>query len=258
MRMSDLTLKSITNTLSKPHILFYALPWLMVILLIGTVAQKEIGLYEAVKTYFSSWVIWFGPLPLPGTLTTIAVIFLNLTFKFLFKSTWSADKAGINITHFGVLVLIFGGLVTSLSMKEGYMIIPEGHETAYVYGYDEVNQEVMIQQAPIFTLPFTLTLKDFQRELHPATNIARAYRSDIVIKDGDTQWPVRIEMNKPLRFKGYTVFQSSFDEKEGVEVTVLSVVWNVGRLFPYFSTLIIALGMIWHIVIRLKAMGVRT
>lgn len=251
------TIKDIANTLSRPHILFYALPWLMVILVIGTVAQKEIGLYEAVTTYFSSWLVWFGPVPLPGTLATIAVIFVNLAFKFLFKSTWSMEKTGINITHLGVLVLIFGGLVTSLSMKEGYMIIPEGHETAYVYEYDEANQEVMIHKPPLFTLPFTLTLKDFQRELHPATDIARAYRSDIIIREESSEWPVRIEMNKPLRFKGYTIFQSSFDEKEGVEVTVLSVVWNVGRLFPYFSTLIIAFGIGWHIVMRLKAAGGR-
>lgn len=224
----------------------------MVLLVAGTVAQKDIGLYEAVQTYFSSWIIWFGPIPLPGTLATIAVIFINLGFKFLFKSTWSLDKAGINITHLGVLILIFGGLVTALSMREGYMIIPEGHKTAYVYEYNEAAQEVMIQKPPIFTLPFTLKLVDFERELHPATEIARAYRSELIIHDGETEWPVLIEMNKPLRFKGYTVFQSSFDEKEGVEVTVLSVVWNVGRLFPYISTLVIALGMMLHISLRLK------
>ncbi len=256
--MTAPSLKSIGDTLSKPHILFYALPWLMVLLFVGTIAQKDIGLYQAVVKYFSSWIFWFGPIPLPGTLTTIAIIFVNLSFKFLFKSTWSWAKAGINITHLGVLLLILGGLITVLSMKEGYMIIPEGHETAYVYQYDELNQEVMIHKPPLFKLPFTLKLEDFQKELHPATDIARSYSSDMVLSDGETNWPVRIEMNKPLRFKGYTVFQSSFDEAEGIEITVLSVVWNVGRLFPYISTLVIALGMALHIGIKLKQTGRHT
>ncbi|MEM6781127.1 MAG: cytochrome c biogenesis protein ResB [Pseudomonadota bacterium] len=246
------SIKILGDTLSKPHIMFYALPWLMILLVAGTVAQKDMGLYEAVKLYFSSWIFWLGPIPLPGTLTTIAVIFINLSFKFLFKSTWSLEKAGINITHLGILLLILGGLVTALSMREGYMIIPEGHQTNFVYAYDEANQEVMIHKPPLFKLPFTLKLIDFEKQVHPATDIPRAFRSDLVITEGKTQWPVRIEMNKPLRFKGYTVFQSSFDEAEGVEVTVLSVVWNVGRLFPYIATFVIALGMALHIAIRIK------
>lgn len=32
---------------ARPAILFYALPWLMILLVAGTVAQKDLGLYAA-------------------------------------------------------------------------------------------------------------------------------------------------------------------------------------------------------------------
>lgn len=249
------TITSIANTLSRPHILFYALPWLIVLLIWGTVIQADIGLYEAQKRFFTSFIFWIGPIPLPGGITTIAIITLNLLFKFLLKSEWRWSKAGINITHLGVLLLMLGGLITATTAKEGFMIIPEGHETAYVYKYDDAAQEVMIHKAPLFTLPFTLKLTDFARETHPATNIPRSFSSDLILSEGETSWPVRIEMNKPLRFQGYTIFQSAFDEKDGIEITVLSVVWNAGRLFPYLASLVIAIGLLLHIGIGLKQGG---
>lgn len=250
-------LGKLTKILSGPNILFYALPWLMVLVTWGSIAQKDMGLYAAQKMFFSSWIFFWGSIPMPGGILTIGLISINLLFKFLFKSEWSIEKAGINITHLGILILLLGGLLTMTTMKEGYMIIPEGHETAYVYEYDEAKQEVMIYNDPLFTLPFSIRLDTFNAHMHPATNIASAYQSDVMITQGSTQWPARIEMNKPLRFKGYTVFQSAFDEREGVNVTILSVVWNAGRLFPYISTLIIALGLMLHIGIRLKTTGRR-
>lgn len=99
------------------------------------------------------------------------------------------------------------------------------------------------------TLPFSLTLEDFQASNHPGTAMARAYHSDIIVKDGAVEWPVRIEMNKPLRYKGYTFFQSSFFKPEGStkEFTVLAVVQNRAWLFPYIGTGLMALGLLIHI-----------
>lgn len=240
------------RALTRPHILFFALPWLMVLTVLGTLAQKDMGLYAAQKMFFSSLILWAGPVPLPGGLATIALITLNLCCKFVFATRWSWPRAGSHIVHLGVIVLLLGGLMTAATMKEGYMILPEGHESADVYGYDEARQEVMIHKPPLFTLPFVLRLEDFEKSYHPATDIPKAFASDLVIKEGALNWPARIEMNKPLRYKGYTVFQSSFDDKNGVEVSVLSVVWNAGRLFPYAASAIIAAGLLLHILLRLK------
>lgn len=63
------------------------------------------------------------------------------------------------------------------------------------------------------------------------------------------RWNALIEMNAPLRYKGYTFFQSSFDQNEQGEATVLTVVENKGRLFPYIGTFVVALGLLLHIFI---------
>jgi hypothetical protein len=59
-------------------------------------------------------------------------------------------------------------------------------------------------------------------------------------------------MNEPLRYKGYTFYQSSFEQRDGIEVSVLNVVKNTGRFFPYLSCLVIFCGLLLHFILRVK------
>jgi hypothetical protein len=54
-------------------------------------------------------------------------------------------------------------------------------------------------------------------------------------------------MNEPLRHKGYTFFQSSFIEGPDSETSVFAVVKNYGRLFPYISSIIMCVGLLFHL-----------
>jgi hypothetical protein len=101
-------------------------------------------------------------------------------------------------------------------------------------------------------LPFSITLIDFVKDSYKGTDKARDYHSDIVLSDGDLSWPVRIGMNEPLRYKGYTFFQSSFEQTDEAEITILAVVKNKGWLFPYIGALIIGAGLLIHIAIMLR------
>lgn len=119
-------IKTTLRFAAKPYILFYTLPWLMILLVLGTIAQKNMGVYEAQHMYFSSWFLFLGPIPLPGGFLTLALIFVTLLIKFIFYSEWSLKKSGIILTHLGVLILLLGGLITSKYAHETFMIIPEG------------------------------------------------------------------------------------------------------------------------------------
>lgn len=352
--------------LARADMPFYLLPPLMLLLIAGTVAQKDLGIYEAQQLYFSSVILWIGPLPLPGGYTLMALLTLCLALKFLLDSAWTWKKAGINLTHLGVLVLMIGGLFTALTAREGFMVIPEGQETPYVYDYfdrrlfvftdDALTQSIDIArltaaqaiapkalpftlqllsscencaiakreempqgyetetlrgmarfmalepkppekeaEANLFgltleiseladeaqngvyiafdgmpkpieiaaggktykiiagkdqrALPFSIKLIDFVKESYPGLDKAKAYSADIVVIDGGVEWPARIEMNAPLRYKGYSFYQSSFERTEDSETTILAVVENKGRLFPYLGTLIIAAGLLLHLVL---------
>lgn len=354
-------LRKLAASIAKPDIIFYCLPWLMVLVVLGTVSQKYVGLYVATEKYINSFIWWLGPIPLPGGLLVIGIIFIALFVKFLFFSKWNVKQSGIILTHLGVLLLLLGGLVTALSGREGFMIIPEGQSINAVSDYRErvlvfENQDGVIKKADFETLkngeeitageltikilnacrnasaqapsgkyedlqglavnmeifcipdeknieanfsglvfaaqntqnsendgtyivmedipknpeiggitiklerhkevlPFSIQLQDFQKINYPGTNKAREFLSDIVIEDGEISWPVRISMNEPLRYKGYSFFQSSFDQSREIEVTVLNVVYNKAWIFPYISTLIIFAGLLIHFVIRLQTAG---
>ena len=349
--------------LSQAEIVFYVLPALMVLLTVFTVAQGQVGLYAAYEKFFGAFIIFLGPVPLPGGYTLLSLVTLSLTLKFIFHSEWRWRKAGIILAHLGALVLMIGGLFTAITAREGFMIIAEGEQTPYVYDYTQrslfifadnmLRKEILFADIPTAlnnpehgfamtlinrcsnckiikreeapeqnqtdlrsmaqfmalesqpeerdpeanlsgltfeingasnpeengtyiafegmpkpieinaagvnykimfgkqqrALPFDVVLKDFVKTDYPGTTTARAYHSDILIQDGDLSWPVRIEMNKPFRYKGYTLFQSSFDQSQERETTILSVVENKGLVLPYFSSILMALGLITHLII---------
>ncbi len=361
------SLSALMRALARPAIMFWTMPWLMVLLTAGTIAQKYIGLYEAQRLFFSSFVLWLGPVPLPGGYTTIGIVFICLLAKFITESRWSWARSGIILAHFGALVLLAGGLLTALTAREGYVVIDEGAESAIIEDYharvmtismdgdiiatlpqkdlragrilgmDEglpFNIEILsalrngqpepqtettgahnlplrgpaakvrmteiapdmqnennhgsvlmavrgtgaetdgiylaTEIMPLYpqfdvkdhayevrfskattALPFSLALSDITKETHPGMDMARAYRSQVTIKDAGASWPAEISMNNPLRYKGYTFYQSSYIQRENGETTVLSAVWNAGRLFPYIASAIISAGLILHLLIAL-------
>jgi hypothetical protein len=99
-------------------------------------------------------------------------------------------------------------------------------------------------------LPFALQLSKFHKTTYMASHKAKSYQSDIIVKDGKIAWNSVIRMNQPLRYKGYSFYQSSFVETENNKATILAVVQNNGRLYPYIATIIICLGLLLHLLQR--------
>lgn len=118
--------------ISRTEIFCLLLLWFMVILILGTLAQKEIGLYSAQRQYFSSTCIWiWDKLPLPGGKTTFFLIFLSLSVKLIFDK-FVLKKIGTIILHIGVLILLLGSFLTMKFGEEGSLFINEGSESNIV------------------------------------------------------------------------------------------------------------------------------
>lgn len=345
-----MTITAFLRRLGRADLAFYILPLLMLYIVLGTLAQRPLGLYAAQKYFFSGAIVWLGPLPLPGFYIFTAALTISLLCKFIFSSDWIFKKSGIHLAHLGVLVLLAGGLLTALTAREGYMAIAEGQSSPYVYDYIKRNlyifeNDTLTQTLPFhdlenkkftptpfpltiletcenctiekrtdvnktyegmarfmalksaipekepeknmsgatFTLegktylafegmpkpieyknykimlgreqrslPFSVKLNDFTKQSYPGTSKARAYMSDIEIDDNGIRWPAHIEMNKPLRYKGYTFYQSSFEQSDKGEISILSVVENKGRAYPYIGTALIAAGLILHLIIATR------
>ena len=109
-----------------------------------------------------------------------------------------------------------------------------------------------------YVLPALLGLEHFRAEFHPGTDTPRSFESDVVIEAPGTRRPVRISMNKPLRFSGFTFYQASYEfDATGAAYSTLAVVRNRGRIVPYVATAIIGVGLIVHFVQTLVRPGRR-
>lgn len=346
---------NIGRRLGRPDILFCTLPWLMVLIVVGTIMQKYVGLYAAQNTYFSAFIWWFHGIPLPAGYSVLGVMTINLLCKFCFASVWTRDKTGIHIIHFSIILLMVGGLMTALTMNEGYIALKAGESSAEIRDYhdrvlvltsdndrvmvpfeewgnadiiaslpipikieqicqntaiqprkiklddahgaasmaelvcvpslidqernvagmtyrildgadaglyivfdgrqtsDDVNGYTIRVDRAMRDLPFTIALQSFRRDVYPGTNMPREYESRVTVTEGDVVWPAMIAMNEPLRSGGYTFYQAStMIDEDGAPVSVLSVVKNTGWLFPYFSGIFLAVGLIVHLIIRIR------
>ena len=100
-------------------------------------------------------------------------------------------------------------------------------------------------------LPFAIQLADFEKIMHPGTDIAKSYSSEVNLIENDNSRRILIKMNEPLRHRGYTFYQASFIDDLPRETTVLATVKNHGRLFPYISSIIMSIGLLIHLLISL-------
>ena len=79
-------MRAIIRKLGNPKIFVFTIMWMMILVFVGTIAQRDMGLYYAQQKYFSNWLAWFGPIPVPGGRLTMLVMFLNMT-SLLFRHT---------------------------------------------------------------------------------------------------------------------------------------------------------------------------
>lgn len=103
-------------------------------------------------------------------------------------------------------------------------------------------------------IPFSINLLDFEKVMHPGTNVAKSYSSEINLIEDAISRRILIKMNEPLRHAGYTFYQASFVDGLDKETSVLAAVKNYGRLFPYISSIIMSIGLLIHLLIHLPKM----
>jgi ABC-type transport system involved in cytochrome c biogenesis permease subunit len=105
--------------------------------------------------------------------------------------------------------------------------------------------------------PYTITLHDFVHDKYTGTKVARDFASHVTFEDPThgVKLEKRIWMNNPMRYRGETIFQSSF--KPGDMTTVLQIVKNPGAAFPYVAIIIATVGLILHFGIALASFLLR-
>jgi hypothetical protein len=104
-------------------------------------------------------------------------------------------------------------------------------------------------------LPFTVVLDDFTVEHYPNTKIPHVFRSEITKVEGRTNEKIKISMNKPLRYRGYTVFQASWGPENAPPGTRLfsgfAIVRNPADHWPLYACIVVGVGIGIHFIQKL-------
>jgi hypothetical protein len=161
----------------------------MVLVFAGTLAQVHEGLYAAQARFFKSWFV-FGlhigperkiPVPLPGGYLLGVLLLVNLLAAHVkrFQLTWK--KAGIHLTHAGVVMLLVGQLLTDMLSTESAMRLAEGEAKNYSEDF-HANELVVIDtsaadQDHVVAIPETLLArrKEIRHDKLPVTLRVKHY-----------------------------------------------------------------------------------
>jgi hypothetical protein len=110
----------------------------VVLVFFGTLAQQHLGLFEVQKRYFQSFFVWWGPpqarweIPIfPGGYLLGGLLLINLVAAYIRRGMFTWDRAGLLLTHGGLILLLAGQLLTDRFSRESAMRFAEGEARNY-------------------------------------------------------------------------------------------------------------------------------
>ena len=115
---------------------------LFLLTLSGTLAQVNDGIYLAQKKYFESWYV-FHPteiglvIPLPGGMTCMGLLAVNLLLGGLVRIRKSVSTAGVIVIHIGIALMLAAALVKQKASDDGFLKLYEGESSdEFVHFHD--------------------------------------------------------------------------------------------------------------------------
>src|SRR5579859_3915805 len=110
----------------------------LVLVFFGTLAQVDLGLYQAQADFFRSFFVYWRPkggnwkIPVfPGGYLVGSVLLLNLIAAHIRRFTLAKNKIGILMVHAGLILLLLGQLLTDMLSVESVMHLRVGEARNY-------------------------------------------------------------------------------------------------------------------------------
>src|SRR5512136_2645325 len=218
---------------------------LLIGLAVGTIIESGQGVEAAGRLVYYSW--WF--LGLQG------IFALNVALSIADHFPWGKKRIGFLVLHASLLLIFAGSAITYFFKVEGNLFLWEGQTGNQIAERDRENRVVSTHD-----LPFSVTLLDFVLETYPGTMRPSGFKSIVQVRDRDTGqlYDGKIWMNNPLEYRGYTLFQSSYQQDGRREATVLSVSKDPGQLIVFIGYVTMVLGMIIVLFTRIGQARDRT
>jgi hypothetical protein len=126
----------IANALSSIKLAVLLIIFLIILVVAGTLEQSETGLYMAREKFFDTYLSFIGPIPIPGTLTILWLMTLNLSIAFLLRFNFTKKNIGLIMSHLGLILLFVSGFFHFYYSKESFIDIKEAETTSISQSYD--------------------------------------------------------------------------------------------------------------------------
>ena len=219
-------MKKVIEALASLKVVVLLLVLLLVALAAGTITESKLGTDTAQRAVYYAW--WF--LLLQGVFTVSVAASLILHFP------WGKERLGFVTLHGSLICIFVGAAMTFFLKTEGQIGLWEG-ETG-----NQIHDPASGVMTP-HTLPFQVKLLDFKLDRYPGTMRPAMFSSIVEITDEAGTRTEKIWMNHPLTVKGYTLFQSSYQQQDGREMSVFSVAKDPGQWVVFVGYTLLILGM---------------
>jgi hypothetical protein len=125
----------------------------------------------------------------------------------------------------------------------GSWLVSEYIDPVQSFTFNNRTYELALRPRRIYK-PYSIALQKFSHDVYAGTDTPKNFSSRVTLQRPDTgeNREVLIYMNNPLRYAGETYYQASFDEDD--HGSILQVVHNPGWLTPYFSCILVAIGLL--------------
>jgi cytochrome c biogenesis protein len=131
-------------------------------------------------------------------------------------------RFGVYTVHLSVVLLLAGGLIGSIFGFDGYVNIPEGNTV----------QEIMLRNSgEKLRLPFAIRCDDFSVSFYE-NGAPKEFRSRLsILENGKQVLQKDIIVNDPLRYRGISIYQSSYGSLPSDEVVLSFTSRSTGMVY---------------------------
>jgi cytochrome c biogenesis protein len=131
-------------------------------------------------------------------------------------------RFGVYTVHLSVVLLLIGGLIGSIFGFDGFVTIPEG---------ETVQQITLRHTGERLRLPFAIRCDDFDVRFYD-TGAPREFRSSLtLLENGQPVLQKNIIVNDPLRYRGISIFQSSYGTMPSKEAVLSFTSRDTGMVY---------------------------
>jgi hypothetical protein len=171
----------------------------LILVFVATLDQVNLGIWAVQEKYFRSFIIWWRAgnvsLPVfPGGYLVGGLLLLNLVAAHVYRFKFTWRKAGLQLTHAGLILLLLGELFTGLFQDDYSMRLTQGEPRNYSESFREnelaiidttdaqYDQVVAIPEAVVARksaiqhphLPFRVVVREYAPNSHVSNRPADA------------------------------------------------------------------------------------